>query len=73
MRTEAIFQRSGTGWQTEDGLLGFSGDAGHVYERMLAEHPNVRVGFRSIDLGLAAYMTFGPVLWMKTAEERAHG
>lgn len=70
MRSEAIFQRCGTGWQTEDGLLGFSGDAGHVYKRMCEDYPTVRVGFRSVDLGAATLLAFGPVLWMKTPQER---
>jgi hypothetical protein len=75
MADRIIFQRESE--QHWCGLLDgerieIKGNAGHVYEQMLVSHPKVRVGFRSADMGLHTLLTFGPVTWMLTAEERRY-
>lgn len=69
-----IFHRKGDGWQgwLDGQSLRFDNmQAGDVYELMLKRYPQARVGFVSGDIGCMVAIMAGPVLWMKTAEERA--
>lgn len=70
---EVVFHRRGGAWQGNlDGEMLYFSDstAGDVYEQMLKLRPNVRIGFKSHDIGPQVSVIAGDVMWMKTAAER---
>lgn len=73
--TEIIFTHHCHGWMAQLGAitLSFPGwKAGDIYRYMLAEQPHLRVGFAAAGFGMNTLRIYGPVVWMKTAEEQEH-